>query len=119
MRTRLPVGIFLVWTFVVWVGRIRNIVADDELSAGGRIWRLGAAFVFLVLAAAVPLARRAGGSRSNVVLGVLVAWTVGWWLVRGIGIVLDDHDLGFTVVHTVLMIVSILLAMWAWRRRGG
>ena len=30
---------------------------------------------------------------------------------------LDNHDVGFKVVHTILMVVSIGVAMWAWRRR--
>ena len=40
--------------------------------------------------------------------------SVGFWFVRGVGIIADDHTLGFTVVHTVLMVVSIGLAGWAW-----
>ena len=48
----------------------------------------------------------------------LVVWTVGFWLVRGGGILLDDHDAAFTVIHTALMVVSIVLAMWVWRTRG-
>jgi hypothetical protein len=43
--------------------------------------------------------------------------SVGYWLVRGTGILVADHDVGFKVVHTVLMVISIVLAMWAWRRR--
>jgi hypothetical protein len=46
---------------------------------------------------------------------VLIIWTVGFWLVRGIGIMVDDHTLGFTVVHTVLMVISIGLAVIASR----
>ena len=41
------------WTAVVWVGRIRNVVGDDELTAGARTWRLVVAIVFLMLAALV------------------------------------------------------------------
>jgi len=35
--------------------------------------------------------------------------------VRDIRIVAADHDLGFTLVHVVLGVVSIILAAWAWR----
>ena len=49
-----------------------------------------------------------------------MVWTVGWWTIRGVGILLDgNHETGFKVVHTVLMVVSIALAMWAWARRDG
>ncbi len=120
MRSRLPVLGFLAWTVLVWVGRIRNIIDDDDLSGGGLAWRLGAAVVFVVLAVAVFVARRSDSRSATAVLGGLVVWTIGWWSIRGIGILLDgNHDTGFKVVHTVLMIVSIGLAMWAWTRRDG
>lgn len=124
MRAWPAIPVFLTWTVVVWVGRIRNIAGDDDLSTGGRAWRLGAAVLFVVLALAVVGARRLGGSANsplaNTLLGALVALTVGWWGVRGVGILLDvDHDIGFKVVHTVLMIGSIALAVWAWGRRDG
>ena len=51
------------------------------------------------------------------VLGAFALWTGGYWLVRGTQIILADHSLGFTLVHTVLMVVSIGLAGWAWVRR--
>ena len=120
MRTRLPVLGFLVWTLFVWVGRIRDIVSDDDLSGGAMAWRLGAAVLFIVLAVAVLVARRLRAAPATAILGALVVWTVGWWSVRGIGILVDgNHAAGFKVVHTVLMIVSIGLAMWAWVRRDG
>lgn len=118
MTRRLPVVAFLVWTVVVWASRIRNVLADDDLTGGGRAWRLAAAIAFVVLGVATAVEWRRG-SRFVAVLAVLVLWTVSWWSVRGVGIIVDDHDLGFTVVHTVLMVISIGLAMWAWARRAG
>ena len=50
-----------------------------------------------------------------VAVGALAAWTVAVWVVRDIRIVAADHDVGFTVVHVVLGVVSIVLAAWAWR----
>lgn len=119
MRRRIALLALLAWTLLVWSSRIRNVLADDDLSTAGRIWRVGAAVLFLVLAVAVIAVWRRAPARLVPVLGALVAWTVGWWLVRGVGIIIDDHDLGFTVVHTVLMGISIGLAMWAWRLRAG
>ncbi|MEQ8840068.1 MAG: hypothetical protein RIB98_03735 [Acidimicrobiales bacterium] len=120
MRIRIPILGFLVWTVFVWVGRIRNIVSDDDLSGGAMAWRLGAAVLFVMLALAVFVVGRQGERISVALLGVLVVWTIGWWSIRGVGILLDgNHEIGFKVVHTVLMIVSIGLAMWAWARRDG
>ena len=102
------------WTAVVWVGRIRNVVGDDELTAGARTWRLVVAIVFLVLAALVatlPLGlwhRRPLGSPRLV--AVFCLWTIVFWTVRGGGLLFGDHDVGFKVVHTVLALASIGLA---------
>ena len=102
------------WTAVVWVGRIRNVVGDDELTAGARTWRLVVAIVFLVLAALVatlPLGlwhRRPLGSTRLV--AVFCLWTIVFWTVRGGGLLFGDHDVGFKVVHTVLALASIGLA---------
>ena len=120
MRNRLAVPLLLGWTFFVWISRIRNILDDDDLSGAGRAWRLGAAALFVVLAAVVLVARRRRSPRATALLAGLVVWTIGWWAIRGIGILVDgNHDAGFKLVHTILMIVSIALAMWAWTRRDG
>jgi len=120
MRARIPVLLFLGWTFLVWASRVRNIIDDEKLSSGGQAWRLAAAAVFVVLALVVFVARLRQWGAATSLLGGLVVWTTGWWSVRGVGILLDgNHAVGFKVVHTVLMIVSIGLAMWAWTRRDG
>ena len=119
MRARLPVIGFVVWTVLVWIGRIGNVIADDDLSAAGAAWRIAVAVAFVVLGLAVFVARLRGADGATRLLAVLVACTVGWWLVRGVGTLVDDDDVGFKVVHTVLMVVSIGLAGWAWRRRDG
>jgi hypothetical protein len=106
------------WTLFVWVTRIRNIIGDDELAGGERAWRLGAAVLFVVFALALLVVRSFAADRTTVVLAPFVVFSVGYWLVRGTGILIADHDVGFKVVHTVLMVISIVLAMWAWRRRG-
>ena len=102
------------WTAVVWVGRIRNVVGDDELTAGARTWRLIVAVAFLVLAAllaTLPLGlwhRRPLGS-TRLVAGFCL-WTIVFWTVRGGGMLFGDHDVGFKVVHTILALASIVLA---------
>lgn len=119
MRTKL-LGPLLAWTGFVWTSRIRNIWGNDELTTGGQVQRTVVAVVFLGLAAAVGLAwwRTRGSSfsaRDRLVLGVLCLWTIGLWLVQGIGIIVDDHDFAFTAIHTALMVVSVVLAGAALR----
>jgi hypothetical protein len=123
VRSRvLVVAGFAVWTFVVWVGRIRNVVDDDELTGGGRTVRLVLAAVFIVgavvVAALLPAARRAGEGveRLRTAVDVVAAVTIAVWAVRGAGILLDeDHTAGFKAVHTALALASIGLALLAWR----
>lgn len=105
------------WTVLVWTSRTRNVVGDEDLTTAGRTWRIGAAVLFVVLALVYAVALRRASPWGRSALAVLVIWTVGWWSIRGIGILLDDHGVGFKVIHTLLMVVSIGLAMWAWRAR--
>lgn len=104
--------VLIAWTLFLWVSRTRNVVSNEELSTWGITWRLGVVVVFVVLAL---LALRR--STRDPFLPVLVWWTIGYWLIRGGGILLDDHDAAFKVVHTVLMVVSIGGAMWVWQTR--
>lgn len=73
--------------------------------------RVAVVVIFVALAVAVFLARR-HRSFGQLAL-VLVVWTVGYWLVRGGGILIGDYDAGFKAVHTVLMVVSIGLGLVA------
>lgn len=116
---RLPMNLLIGWTLFVWLTRARNIVTDDDLSTGEAVWRLAVVVAFVGLAVALVVARRSDRLPVTPVLGVTVIWTIGYWLVRGTGIIIDDHELGFTIVHTVLMAISIGLVAWAWRRRAG
>ena len=107
--------LLVAWTAIVWVGRIRNIVGDDTLADGDRAWGTVVAILFLVLAAVtatLPLGlwhRRPLGSTRLVAIFCL--WTIAFWGVRGAGLLLADHEVGFKVVHTVLAGVSISLAV--------
>jgi hypothetical protein len=105
------VWILVVWTFLVWTSRVRNIMAADELSSTGRVIRVAIAvsFVTLAVGTAVGLFRKQLDRRW---LMALVGWTILVWTVRGVGMLLDDHEVGFKVVHTVLAAVSIGLAVW-------
>jgi len=97
------------WTVFLWLSRVRNVVGNEELDGFGVGWRLGVVAVFLVLA---------GLAASGRLITLFVGWTVGYWLVRGGGILINpDYDAGFKAIHTVLMVVSIGAAMWVWSTR--
>ncbi len=114
---------FLVWTLLVWSGRVRNAFADATLDGSGRAGPLllAAAFVVpaLVLAGLTVGEWRRGsgpGSWSSRLLVALVAWTVVVWVVRGADIAFaGDHDPAFVAVHLVLAVVSIGLGVLAVR----
>lgn len=117
-RTLKLVGPLVVWTLLVWSSRIRNIWTDDDLTAGGQVLRTLIAVVFLAFAGALARALWVGRGQGlsggdRVLLGTFVIWSVGFWLVRGIGIIVDDHTTGFTLIHTALMIASIGIALLA------
>ncbi len=107
--------LLVAWTAIVWVGRIRNLIGDDTLVNWDRAWGIVVALLFLVLAAVtatLPLGlwhRRPLGSTRLVAIFCL--WTIAFWGIRGVGLLLGDHEAGFKVVHTVLAGVSIGLAV--------
>ena len=114
-RARLPLIVLVGWTIFLWVSRLRNVVRDDDLSGAGVAWRVAVVVVFVALAGAVIVAMRTGRPPLRETVTALVGWTVAFWVVRGTGILLDDHDTSFKVVHTVLIVVWIGVAVWAGR----
>lgn len=108
------------WTLLVWVGRLRNVVASD-FQGWDFGWRLGVALAFSVagvLVAGSVLWRSA--SVRPLAAGLATVGSL-WWLVRGTTILLADHDIGFKVVHTVLAVVTVglswlVLRWWAEHR---
>ncbi|MDY7101225.1 MAG: hypothetical protein S0880_08560 [Actinomycetota bacterium] len=115
-----PVLVLVAWTLFVWVGRVRNILADDALEGWGRVGRLALATSFVVLGAATLVALLSPSRRGRVLDALVIAlasWTTLVWVVRGAGIVYADHDLGFKVVHVVLAVVSIAVSGWAVQSR--
>jgi hypothetical protein len=106
---------FAIWTLFVWVGRVRNIGADEALEGFEVVWRLGLALTFVVLGVVTLIACwRASAGRTARLLRVVRPFavvTTAVWVVRAGGILLDaSHEGGFKVVHTVLALVSIALA---------
>lgn len=115
----------VVWTLLVWGGRVRNALGDPALRGGGRTGPLLLAATFLVPALALGvllvLARRPGGRGGGAVpaaVGALALWTVAVWVVRATDIVVGgDHPVPFVVVHVVLAAVSTGLAVAAVRQQ--
>lgn len=115
-----PVLVLVAWTLFVWVGRVRNIAADDDLEGWGRVGRLALSVSFVVLGVATLFAlvrRSARGRLLDALVLVLASWTTLVWVVRGAGIVYADHDLAFKAVHIVLAVVSIAVSGWAVQSR--
>jgi len=123
-RLLLDVAPLVVWTAVIWISRIRNIIEDDELSTSGRVLSIGIAVLFVVLATITAVflwsSRHRGLTRfgSRFIVG-FAAWTIGYWVIRSLEILLDDHSGAFKAVHTALAVVSCALAVLAWRAVTG
>jgi len=100
---------------VVWATRIDNVLGQDDLTPAGRAARLALALSFTILGVALlVVAWRARGRElsgaERLLIAVTTLWTIGVWVVRGIGIAVGDHEAAFIAVHTVLAVVSIALA---------
>jgi len=104
---RLSPWILIGWTVALWLSRLRNVLTNEDLTSTGRGLRVGVVVVFVALAAGAALGVR---RKRLLPLAALVVWTIGYWLVRGTGILIGDWTISFKVVHTVLMVVSIGLA---------
>jgi len=104
--------VLVAWTAVVWVGRTRNLIADDQLTSSGRIWRILLAVVFLgfALLSVSALGGRWRSIGSTRLVAVFCIWTITFWAVRGTGILFADHGAAFKAVHSVLALVSIAVA---------
>ncbi len=124
-----PLILLAAWTLFVWIGRLRNIVAADDLEGLALVGRLITAVGFTaagVLLSVVlvwyvttrhplslPLATWLGLALSAV--GAL------FWLIRGSLIAFGDYDAGFKVVHSILAVVTIGLGavVLRWARQLG
>ena len=108
------IWVLIGWTVFQWLSRLRNVMNDDELSSLGRAIRVGVVVIFVALAAAAAVAIR---RKHPKVLVAFLAWTVGYWLIRGIGILIDgEYSVGFKAIHTVLMAISLPLSFLAARQ---
>ena len=106
-------------TVVVWVVRVVNVFGDDSLSGSAHLWRLLVAGCFLAFAglAVAVLSGRWAGHRlgSTRLVAMFCLWTMVFWVVRSIGILLGDYDTEFTLVHVLLALVSVGVAFPVYR----
>ena len=102
-------------TLLVWITRIYNLFEDNEISNGERVWSLLVSTVFLLAAIAVIKILVGSWRDRNIKKSRLITafciWTVTFWIVRSVGILIADHGAGFKIVHACLAIVFILLAL--------
>lgn len=91
------------WTLFTWGTRIRNAAGDHEPITA---YVVPAVLIAIALAAVVR-ARRWGP--------LLVVVSTVAWLVRVPFILAGDYSMGFKVVHTMLAVITWLLAAWAVR----
>ena len=104
------------WTMFVWGTRIRNIAGDDDMAGGEKAFGFVVCALFIcaaIVMLALLVARRWTSLRA--VLPVFAIATVGWWVVRSVIIVVNDHSMAFRIVHIVLGLISSVLAVAAWR----
>lgn len=100
---------FAAWTVFVWATRMRNIVEDQ-----GSLFDLSVAAALAALGVAVAVTAKKGGLPP--VLAATVVVTVAVWAVRTPLILFDaDHGAAFKTVHTALAVMSLGLALAAWR----
>ena len=106
----------VLWTFAVWASRSRNVLINDDLTTAGQSARLAVAGAFITLALVVLIgAIRGVDIRRS--LGLLAIWSVGYWIIRGGGFLLDSQwSLGFKTVHTALMLGTFALVTVAMHR---
>jgi len=102
-------------TLLVWIIRIYNLLNDNEISNGERIWTLLVAATFLLTAMAVVKVLVGDWRDRNILNFLLVPafciWTVTFWIVRSVGILISDHEAGFKIVHACIAAAFILLAL--------
>lgn len=118
-----PVTVFCAVTLLIWGNRVwLNWTAPDvDLAAKLALSIPITAFVAAAVVVLVWLLRGADtdGRSFRLVVRTFAGGTVVFWAVRVPMILANDHPLAFDVVHSVLAVVSVVSAGFAWRAVGG
>ena len=123
LRSATPVVLLTAWTLFVWVGRLRNIAAADDLTGWSLVGRLATAGLFTLAGLALTATLVWYATTRHPFSLPMVTWlafplaVVGslFWLIRGTLIALGDYDAAFIAVHTMLAAVTIGLSLWVVR----
>ena len=106
--------VFACSTLLAWTTRIYNLFEDNEVSNGERIWSSLVAAIFLLAAMAVIKilvgSWRDRNIKNSRLIPAFCIWTVTFWIVRSVGILIADHEAGFKIVHVLLATGFILLS---------
>ena len=107
--------VFACSTLLAWTTRIYNLFEDNEVSNGERIWSLLVASIFLLAAMAVIKilvgSWRDRNIKNSRLIPAFCIWTVTFWIVRSVGILIADHEAGFKIVHVLLATGFIVLSL--------
>ena len=107
--------VFACLTLLAWTTRIYNLFEDNEVSNGERIWSLLVAAIFLLAAMAVIKilvgSWRDRNIKNSRLIPAFCIWTVTFWIVRSVGILIADHEAGFKIVHVLLATGFIVLSL--------
>jgi len=111
-----PVAGLVGWTLFVWVSRVGLAWSDESLTTGEKVLGTLPPVLFVLLALATGALLVAGRPElfGRLVL-VFAGFTVVYWALRLPFILVNDHPGAFKAVHTVLAVVSVALAVVAWR----
>lgn len=99
----MPALALAIWTVLIWIGRVRNIVAAD-----GAALELLVPLLLVVLGIATLVRRQ--------VAPLLAAVTVVVWVIRVPLVLVHHHAAAFVVVHMILAAVSLGLAALTLQR---
>ncbi|MCB1030746.1 MAG: hypothetical protein KDA95_05370 [Acidimicrobiales bacterium] len=120
-----PVAVFCGITLLIWTNRIWLAWTNDEDTVAEKlVWSLPIT-LFVIAAAVLGLALVRGVERDEKwfvqAIRIFAAATAIYWAVRVPIIWANDHglepreELGFKLVHSVLAVVSVGPALFAWR----
>lgn len=120
-----PVAVFSIVTLLIWVNRIWLTWTNGTDTVGRKlVWSIPIV-AFVVAATVLLVAMLTGVDRAArwflLTVQLFAAGTVVYWAIRMPMIMINDHgltpeeEIGFKIVHSVLAIVSVSTAYFAWR----